>query len=75
MSGMFTPRQAEVVQTLRRGKANKIIACELSLRENTVKVHVRNIMEKLKATNRTEVAYKINALFPGEASSPQAVEL
>ena len=75
MSGMFTPRQTEVVQALRRGKANKIIAYELSLRESTVKVHIRNIMKKLKATNRTEVAYKIDNLFPGEASSQRAVGL
>lgn len=66
MSSMFTQRQAEVVQALRRGKANKIIAYELNMRESTVKVHIRNIMKKLKATNRTEVAYKINDLFPDE---------
>jgi DNA-binding NarL/FixJ family response regulator len=65
LDGMFTPRQAEVVEALRRGKANKIIAYELNLRESTVKVHIRNIMRKLKATNRTEVAFKINELFPG----------
>lgn len=64
MAGMFTLRQAEVVEALRRGKANKIIAYELNLRESTVKVHIRNIMKKLKATNRTEVAFKINDLFP-----------
>jgi len=66
MAGMFTQRQEEVVRALRRGKANKIIAYELNLRESTVKVHIRNIMKKLKATNRTEVAYKINQLFPAE---------
>lgn len=59
-SGMFTDRQAQVVEALRQGKANKIIAYELELRESTVKVHIRNIMKKLKATNRTEVAYKLN---------------
>ncbi|MEF2554507.1 response regulator transcription factor [Aurantimonas sp. A2-1-M11] len=64
LSGMFTHRQAEVVQALRRGKANKIIAYELNLRESTVKVHIRNVMKKLKATNRTEVAYKLNEMFP-----------
>lgn len=64
LSGMFTVRQTEVVDALRRGKANKIIAYELNMRESTVKVHVRNIMRKVKATNRTEVAYKINDLFP-----------
>jgi len=63
LTGMFTHRQAEVAQALRRGKANKIIAYELNLRESTVKVHIRNIMKKLKATNRTEVAYKVNDLF------------
>ncbi|HWK68783.1 MAG TPA: response regulator transcription factor [Rhizobiaceae bacterium] len=72
MAGMFTARQAEVVEALRRGKANKIIAYELKLRESTVKVHIRNIMKKVKATNRTEVAYKINDLFPMEYSGSSA---
>jgi DNA-binding NarL/FixJ family response regulator len=66
MAGMFTSRQAEVIMALRRGKANKIIAHELNLRESTVKVHIRNIMRKLRVRNRTEVAYKIGDLFPSE---------
>ena len=66
MEHMFTQRQEEVVRALRRGKANKIIAYELNLRESTVKVHIRNIMKKLKATNRTEVAFKIAEMFPQE---------
>ena len=69
LSGMFTARQAEVAEALRRGKANKIIAYELNLRESTVKVHIRNIMKKVKATNRTEVAYKINDLFPADGTT------
>lgn len=56
-NGMFTARQAAVVEALRRGKANKIIAYELNMSESTVKVHVRNIMKKLRAKNRTEVAF------------------
>lgn len=68
--GMFTVRQAEVVDALRRGKANKIIAYELDLRESTVKVHIRNIMKKLKATNRTEVAFKLNDMLPAGRSKP-----
>lgn len=63
LAGMFTLRQAEVAQALRRGKANKLIAHELNLRESTVKVHIRNIMKKLKATNRTEVACKVNDIL------------
>ncbi|KAA0968120.1 response regulator transcription factor [Aureimonas fodinaquatilis] len=67
VNGMFTARQMAVVDALRRGKANKIIAYELNLRESTVKVHVRNIMKKLKATNRTEVAFKIRDILPETA--------
>ncbi|MDE4616940.1 response regulator transcription factor [Sinorhizobium meliloti] len=67
LAGMFTIRQAEVVEALRKGKANKIIAYELNLRESTVKVHIRTIMKKLKATNRTEVACKLNEMYSGDA--------
>jgi DNA-binding NarL/FixJ family response regulator len=69
LAGIFTDRQAEVVEALRRGKANKIIAYELKLRESTVKVHVRNIMKKLKATNRTEVVFKLNDLLDSPTRS------
>ena len=55
-NSLFTVRQAAVVDALRQGKANKRIAYELNMQESTVKVHVRNIMRKLKAKNRTEVA-------------------
>jgi DNA-binding NarL/FixJ family response regulator len=63
LTDVFTAREAAVVEALRKGKANKIIAYELNLCESTVKVHIRNIMKKLKATNRTEVAYKLRELF------------
>jgi DNA-binding NarL/FixJ family response regulator len=59
---IFTARQAAVIEALRRGKANKIIAYELNMCESTVKVHVRNIMKKLKARNRTEVAVRANEM-------------
>ncbi|MCC2614238.1 response regulator transcription factor [Neorhizobium sp. Rsf11] len=55
----FTNRQSAIAQALRCGKANKDIASELNLCESTIKVHIRNIMKKLGATNRTEVACKI----------------
>lgn len=58
----FTPRQAEVVAAVCLGKPNKIIAYELNMRVSTVKVHLRNIMRRLNATNRTEVAYITNQL-------------
>lgn len=64
-TGLFTERQAAVVEALRHGKANKIIAYELNMQESTVKVHVRNIMKKLKAHNRTQVAYMTQNMFNG----------
>lgn len=56
----LTSRQAIVAEALRQGKPNKIIAYELGMCENTVKVHVRNILTKLNVTNRTEAAFKLN---------------
>lgn len=56
---LLTKRQAAVADAIRQGKPNKVIAYELNLSESTVKVHVRDIMKKLKAGNRTEVAFKL----------------
>lgn len=62
IGNLFTKRQAAVIEALRQGKPNKTIAYELNMCESTVKVHIRNIMKKLKAKNRTEVAYITNKL-------------
>ena len=61
-SPIFTTRQTAVVRALCLGKPNKTIAHELNMRESTVKVHVRNIMKKLSARNRTEVALMAKGL-------------
>jgi DNA-binding NarL/FixJ family response regulator len=59
----FTQRQAQILDCLRRGMANKLIAYELDMCESTVKVHIRHIMRKLNATNRTQVAYLTRGFF------------
>lgn len=59
----LTAKQLAVVDALRKGKANKTIAYELNMCESTVKVHVRTIMRKLQAKNRTQVAYIANELL------------
>jgi DNA-binding NarL/FixJ family response regulator len=64
-SHQFTPRQLLVLEHLQRGSANKIIAHELALSEGTVKVHVRNIMKKLRATNRTQAVSRSYKLMSG----------
>jgi DNA-binding NarL/FixJ family response regulator len=58
----FTPRQSAVLERLKLGKTNKIIAHELKMSESTVKVHIRNIMKRLRATNRTEVVRRVHEL-------------
>ena len=58
----LTPRQKTVLSHLRQGKANKIIAYELGMAESTVKVHIRNIMRKMGASNRTQAVYKSQQL-------------
>jgi DNA-binding NarL/FixJ family response regulator len=58
----LSDRQAEVADAISRGKPNKVIAYELNLCESTVKVHIRGIMKKLQARNRTEVAFKMHNL-------------
>ena len=54
--GSLTRREVEVLQLLKQGKPNKVIAYELHLSESTVKVHIRNTMRKIGSTNRTHAA-------------------
>ena len=56
----FTPRQQQVLGLLREGLPNKVIAYRLDMRESTVKVHLRQIMRKMNATNRTQVVAAFN---------------
>jgi len=51
----FTEREYEIIQCVRRGMQNKNIAFGLGISESTVKTHLRQIMQKLGAGNRTEV--------------------
>jgi DNA-binding NarL/FixJ family response regulator len=52
----LTVRQQNVFERLRLGESNKLIGRQLNLRESTVKVHIRQILRKLGATNRTQAA-------------------
>jgi DNA-binding NarL/FixJ family response regulator len=68
--GAVTGRELAVVRAIQQGKSNKVIAYELNMCESTVKVHVRNLMKKMKAKNRTDVAMK--AQIPIAASVSMA---
>lgn len=69
----LTDRERDVLLALERGSPNKIIAHELKITESTVKVHVRHIMRKLHATNRTQLAFlSRRLLFPPSPAVPRA---
>ena len=56
----LTDRELQVLKLVARGMANKEIAVELFISENTVKNHVRNILEKLQLHSRMEaVVYAV----------------
>ncbi len=52
----LTDREVEVLRLVAKGLSNKEIAAELVIAENTVKNHVRNILEKLQLKSRMEAA-------------------
>ena len=53
---VLSPREGEVLQLVAQGASNKKIADSLFISENTVKTHLRNIMEKLHLANRSQAA-------------------
>ncbi len=52
----LSAREAEILRCLMDGAPNKIIARKLDVAEATVKVHVKAILRKIGATNRTQAA-------------------
>jgi len=49
----LTAREIEVLKEVATGNANKIIADKLSISEDTVKAHMKSILSKLGANDRT----------------------
>lgn len=50
----LTPREIEVLRNVANGNRNRDVAVQMFITEETVKVHVKHIMEKLGARDRTE---------------------
>ena len=74
-SGLVTARELAVVRAIQQGKSNKVIAYELNMCESTVKVHLRNIMKKLNAKNRTDVAIKSQSVLSTFSRTNSCIEL
>ena len=52
----LTDRELAILKCLAAGKSNKLIGRELDIMESTVKVHIRNLLKKLKFRSRVEAA-------------------
>lgn len=52
----LSKRETEILQGLLHGFANKVIAQRLAITESTVKVHLKGVLRKIRATNRTQAA-------------------
>ncbi|MPY74161.1 MAG: response regulator [Alphaproteobacteria bacterium] len=52
----LSDREIETLQCLLRGESNKLIAKRLSISEATIKVHMKSVLRKIKASNRTQAA-------------------
>ena len=50
----LTERERDVMGLVAKGLPNKLIAARLNLSENTIKMHIRHILQKCSARNRTE---------------------
>ncbi len=55
-SDALSKREVEVLKLVADGKSNKRIALNLAISEDTVKAHVKNILSKLTANDRTHAA-------------------
>ena len=55
----LTPRQGEVLSRLARGQSNKDIARELGCAENTVELHVTQLLRKTNVTSRTQLIARL----------------
>ena len=67
----LTAREREVLDHVARGETNPVIACALYLSPRTVANHVSNILTKLHATDRTDVALRARDAGLGSDNSQQ----
>ncbi|WP_084269191.1 LuxR C-terminal-related transcriptional regulator [Mycobacterium avium] len=62
VSGALTAREADVLRGLAAGKTNAQIAVSLVVTEGTIKTHVKHVLRKLGAANRTEAVARYHRM-------------
>ncbi|MBM1169652.1 response regulator transcription factor [Microvirga arabica] len=65
----LSPREAEILGCLREGAPNKVIARKLDVTEATIKVHVKAILRKIGASNRTQAAMWASQRLPQQGGA------
>ena len=65
----LSTREAEILHCLTEGAPNKVIARKLDVAEATVKVHIKAILRKIGAANRTQAAMWAATNLPANAGS------
>jgi two-component system nitrate/nitrite response regulator NarL len=63
-SRKLSTREAEILGCLTKGEPNKVIARKLDITEATIKVHVKAILRKIGAANRTQAAMWASQRLP-----------
>ena len=61
----LTPREAEVVRLVARGRANKVIAAELGISERTVEIHRGRVMRKMGARSLADLLHLLPSDYAG----------
>lgn len=57
---LLTPREYEILELITSGENYKNISQKLYISQNTFKVHLKNVFQKLQLNNRTEIVYQFN---------------
>jgi two-component system nitrate/nitrite response regulator NarL len=66
----LSAREAEILGHLMEGAANKVIARKLDVAEATIKVHIKSILRKVGAANRTQAAMWASTSLPTSNAVP-----